>query len=135
MSTHALAPGDEIPTISREGRLEVWTRFAAVNDEFAAHHMDDEVCRHEGFPAAFGMAPLSFALVHTLLRDWLMAGFPDGRIVSVSIRLLSLWLRGRQMTLGATVQTVKGDAVSLDVWAKDDLDTRILSGTATVSLA
>ena len=102
-----------------------------MNYEIADHHMDDDVARHEGFPGAFAMAPLTFAYVQTMLRDWLD---DQGAIVSVSVRLHSPFLRGRTLTVGGMVREHRsGGLVDVDVWARDDLDTRILSGSATVS--
>jgi len=92
MSTLAdISVGSEIPRFVREGTLHHWNRFAAVNDEFADHHMEDEAARHEGFPSAVGMGPLIFSLYHALLREWLGG---DGRIVSVTMQLRGPWVRG-----------------------------------------
>lgn len=68
-TTSNLLVGDELPLFVREGTIEHWNRFAAVNDEFAAHHWDAEVAKEEGFPAPFCMAPLQLAFLHAMLRD------------------------------------------------------------------
>ena len=130
-----LAVGEELPPLSREGTLQHWNRFAGANDEFADHHMDDEVGRHEGFSGAFMMAPLEHAYYHVLLREW----FGDnGRIVDVDMRLRSPLLRGRTFIAGASVKSIEreGDEVivHLDLWANDDEGTRIAPGSATVVL-
>ncbi len=132
----ALAPGSAIPAFSRRGSFQAWTRFAAVNYEIADHHMDDEVARHEGFPSAFAMAPLTFSYVQAMLRDWVG---DQGRIVSVAIRLRAPFLRGRLLTATGVVTALRphGDEllVDADVWADDDEGTRLVVGTATVALA
>ena len=40
-----LGVGDEIPTFTRKTGLDIWNRYAAVNDEFIPIHMDDEAGR------------------------------------------------------------------------------------------
>ena len=128
-----LQPGEAIPAFERRGSFAAWTRFAAVNYEIADHHMDDEVARHEGFPSAFAMAPLTFSYLQTMLRDWIGE---QGRIVSVAIQLRSPFLRGRTLTAGGRITDVRSDgpmtSVDLDVVADDDLGTRLAQGTATV---
>jgi acyl dehydratase len=129
-----LRVGDEIPLWVREGTLDHWNRFAAVNDEYAGHHMDDEVGRFEGFSGAFIMAPLSHAYLHAMLREWIGE---EGRIVSVAMRLRSPLFRGRTLTASGTVTAVRreGDEVfvDLDVAEDDDEGTRLAPGTATVA--
>ena len=135
IDVNRLQPGDPVAEFTRRGSFQAWTRFAAVNYEIADHHMDDEVARREGFPAAFAMAPLTFSYVQTMLRDWIGG---DGRIVDVKIQLRSPFLRGRTLTATGCVTAVRrGDAVTLvdvDVWADDDLGSRLVQGTATVAL-
>jgi hypothetical protein len=129
-----LAVGDELPVFERAGSLHHWNRFAAVNDQFADHHMDDEAARSEGFDAAFIMAPLEHAFLHALLRDWMGE---EGRIVCCDIRLRSPLLRGRVLSASGRVTEIRheGDEVfvDLDVWELDDQGTRLVPGTATVA--
>jgi hypothetical protein len=131
---NALAVGDEVPAFERAGTLHHWNRFAAVNDEFADHHMDDEAGRSEGFSSSFIMAPLEHAYLHAMLRDWIGE---EGRIVSVNVRLRSPLLRGRTLTAGGRVTSVSREAdevvVELEVWEEDDQGTRLVPGTATVA--
>jgi acyl dehydratase len=64
--------GDELPPWSRQTDFTSWNRFAAVNDEFVPHHMDDEAGRASGNPqGAFGMGSLRFAYLANALRDWI----------------------------------------------------------------
>ncbi len=85
-----LTVGEQLPVFERKGTIEHWNRFAAVNDEFAAHHWDYAVSEEEGFPAPFAMAPLQLAFFHAMLRDWIG---DNGRIVSVSAKLRGPFLR------------------------------------------
>jgi len=125
--------GEEIPVWTREGTLEHWNRFAAVNYEFAGHHMDDTVGRHEGFSGAFIMAPFSHAYLHALLRQW--AG-EDSWIQTVDMRLKNPLFRGRTLLAGGTVTAVRRESgellVDLDVWQHDDQGGVLGTGTATV---
>ena len=131
----SLKPGDKVDMFSRKGTLQHWNRFAAVNDEFADHHMSDEGGQHEGFPAAFAMSPLEVSYLHNMLRDWLGSA---GRIVSIEVRLKNVFLRGRTMTCHAEVSEIRdedgGRLASLNVWEEDDRGTRLVAGEAQVLL-
>ena len=130
-----IGAGTPVPPFSRRGTFATWTHFAAVNHEIADHHLDDEVARREGFPGAFAMAPLTFSYVQTMLREWVGE---QGRIVAVDIRLRSPFLRGRTLTATGEVRRVHrgGDEVlvEVDVWADDDHGTRLVQGSATVTV-
>jgi len=131
---HTLSVGDELPPFERQGTVQHWNRFAAVNYEFHPHHWDDAVGRHEGFTGAFAMAPLLHSYLHTMLRDWMDGG---GRIVRVDIRLRSPLTQGRVLTAGGKVTALRredGEVVAdLDLWETDDQGTQIASATATVA--
>jgi len=131
-----LAPGLRIPPFSRVGNFDNWNRFAAANYEFAGHHMDDEIGRHEGFGAAIGMAPLIFAYMHDMLRDWV--GPEGGSVASVQFKLRAPFLRSRILTASGVVTGVAPDGdrlrVDLDVWAEDDQGARLVEGSAAVAL-
>ncbi len=130
-----LRPGLEIPTISRPGDYQYWNRYAAVNYEFAGHHMDDAAAQHEGFEAAIGMGPFIHALLHVLLREW--AGEDVARVIHVGLRSRRPWLRGRTLIQGGTVTAVREAAgerfVSLDVWGDDDTGERLFTGEAEIA--
>ena len=134
VDTAALAVGQEIPVWEREGSLEHWNRFAAVNYEFAGHHMDDAIGQLEGFSGAFIMAPFSHAYLHGLLRQWMG---DEGRIVTVDMRLKNPLFRGRTLSAGGTITAVREEegevVVDLDVWQVDDQGTQLGQGTATVA--
>ena len=132
----ALAPGFEIPTFAREGTFHHWSRFAGAHHEFADHHMDDAVGRHEGFAAAVAMAPLTHAYMYALLRSWI--GEDDGWVAAVSVRFRRPFLRSRTLTGHGRITEVgelRGDTiVDLVIWADDDTGTRIVDGTGKVVL-
>jgi hypothetical protein len=66
-----IAPGDSLPPYLAPSGVEPWNRFAAVNDEFVAVHMDDEAGRRAGNrQGAFGMGNLRLSYVANLLRSW-----------------------------------------------------------------
>ena len=136
MTETAIRVGDAIPPFRREGGFISWSHFAAVNYEFALHHMDDEVAQHEGFTGAFAMAPLTFSYVQAMLREWVA---DRGRIVTVAIQLRSPFLRGRMLTATGTVTAIREEGgetlVEADIWADDDQGTRLVAGTATVAFA
>jgi acyl dehydratase len=132
-----LAAGQEIPTFVREGTVQHWGRFAAVEVvHFVGHHFDDEVARQEGFEAAFIMAPLQTSYLHAMLRDWMGGG---GRLLSLDIRFRRPLVRGRTLTAGGRITAVRRNQgqvfVDLDVWETDDLGELLAPGTATVVLS
>lgn len=133
-TTMDVAVGDKLPLFVREGTVEHWNRFAAVNDEFAAHHWDDEVAKEEGFPAPFAMAPLQLAFFHAILRDWMGT---DGRIVSVSAKLKGPFFKGNTLTAGASVTAVNSandeTVIDLELTQTDETDRAIAIGTAQVA--
>lgn len=135
MDLSTVVPGLRLPPFVREGTLHHWNRFAAVNAEFADHHMDDSVGRDEGFSAAFIMAPLEHAYFHTLLREWIGDA---GWILNVDMRLRRPLCRGRVFTATAEVTAVRDDdtgvVVDLDLLAEDDEGVRLAPGSATVVL-
>ena len=134
IDVNAIEAGLRIPLWTREGTFYHWNRFHAVNADFAGHHMDDEVGRHEGFASAFISAPFSHAYLHAMLREWLA---DEGRIVTVDMRLKNPLLRGRTLEAGgevSAVRTVDDEVfVDLEIWQIDDEGTRLGSGTATVA--
>lgn len=131
-----IQPGATVPVFRREGTLQHWNRYAGVNYEFADHHMDDAVGRHEGFEAAFGMGPLMHAYMHTMLRDWID---PDvGRVAAVVMQLRKPFIRGTSFIASGTVKAVIDEGgerhVDLDIWADNDKGERLATGTAKVVL-
>lgn len=137
MTTPALstAVGDLLPVFEREATLEHWNRYAAVNDEFIAIHMDDGAGRAAGYPSAFGMGNLQWAYLHALLRQWMGDA---GRIHSLSCRFQAPSLKGGTVTAAGRVSRV-ADAdpwveVSVDVWTVDQDGQRLTTGDAVVVL-
>jgi hypothetical protein len=132
----AVAIGREIPPFQRATGFANWSRFAAVNDEFVAIHMDDEAGRAAGYPTAFGMGNLQWSYLHNMLRDWIGN---SGDIVRVACRFVAANTRGMTVVArGRVTGTRDADGhqeVDLDVWVEDaDSSTSLAVGTATVRL-
>jgi len=131
-----LKVGDLIPTLTRPGDYQLWNRYAAVNHEFAGHHMDDSVGHHEGFEAAIGMGPFIHALLHTLLREWV--GEDVGRVAKVGMQSRRPWIRGRTLTEGGKVTAIREEGgeliVSLELWGDNDKGERLVIGEGEVAL-
>ena len=130
-----LRVGEQLPVFERRGTIEHWNRFAAVNDEFAAHHWDYAVAEEEGFPAPFAMAPLQLAFFHAMLRAWIG---DDGRIVSVSAKLRGPFFKDQLLTARGkviAVDRVEGEiVVDLELAQVDETDRSIAIGVARVAL-
>ena len=128
--------GDKLPPFVREGTIEHWNRFAAVNCEFAPHHWDFEVAENEGFAAPFAMAPLQLAFFHAMLRDWLGDA---GRIVSISAKLRGPFFKNQTLTATAQVtaleKTDEETYVHLELNQADATNRPIAVGQAQVALS
>ena len=127
--------GDELPAFIRKTDLETWNRFAAVNEEFVPHHMDDDAGRASGFEGAIGMGNLQWSYFHNLLREWI--GSPGaGRIVSVSCKFEGANLRGTTLTIGGTVVSVEDESdrqrVTIELSSQDDRGSTLARGEAVV---
>jgi acyl dehydratase len=130
-----LVPGDEIPAFSRTTGLENWNRYAAVNYEFVAYHMDDEAGRAAGYAGAFGMGNLQWAYLHNVLREWLG---PEGRIEKLSCQFRAPNLKGQTVTARGRIESVRVQGertvIELSVWTEDEDAKQLAPGSATVSL-
>lgn len=130
-----LTPGAELPPFVRETGFANWNRFAAVMDEFAAIHMDDEAGRAAGFATAIGMGNLQWSYYHNLLRDWL-AG--SGRIDQISVQYAQPNLKNTTLSARGKIAAVRqgpdGAQVVIDLWVEDDNDRKLSSGQATVTV-
>jgi len=127
--------GAELPLFSRKTGPANWNRFAAVNDEFVAIHMDDDAGRKAGATGAFGMGNLQWAYMHNVLRDW--AG-ESGRIASASCQFRGLNLKDQTLTAHARVTGIRSaeeTLVDFDLWTEVEDGPRLAAGTATVALS
>lgn len=127
--------GAEIPAFSRNTGPANWNRYAAVNDEFVAIHMDDDAGRAAGATGAFGMGNLQWAYMHNMLRDW--AG-ESGRILAASCQFRGLNLKDQIVTARGRVTGVRRDGgevvVDLELWTEVQEGPTLAKGTATVAL-
>jgi hypothetical protein len=125
--------GDEIPPFARETGLANWNRFAAVNDEFASIHMDDEAAKSAGQPGAIGMGNLQWSYLHVLLRRWLQG---RGRVVRIICEFRAPNRKGQLVVAHGRISGVSKQAgttvVDLELWTTGDGN--VLSrGQATVA--
>jgi hypothetical protein len=97
-------PEQELPPFIRRTGLANWNRYAAVNEEFVAMHMDDDAGQAFGFPGAIGMGNLQIAYIHNFLRDWIG---DEGRIAKASCEF-------RAPNLKDTVVTVRGAVTNIE---------------------
>jgi acyl dehydratase len=129
--------GDRLPSFTRVSTIEHWTRFAAVSDEFADTHIDDDAARAAGFPSAYGLGSYQVTLLHNLLRDWHGDG---GRILTLNCRFHAPNTKGMRLSACGQISAItmaEGQAtiVELDIWTADEESgTRLSSGTASVEI-
>jgi acyl dehydratase len=135
MTSATVKEGDELPSFTRTTGLAAWNRFAAVNDEFVAIHMDDEAGKAAGLGGAIGMGLLQVAYLHNMVRDWVG---DRGRIASFSCRFGSPNLKGQVVSARGKVTSVSGTngrvEVGLEVWTEDEAGQRLAPGTCNVVL-
>jgi acyl dehydratase len=136
--THLGVPpvGLEIPPFQRITGPANWNRYAAVNDEFVAIHMDDDAGRAAGASGAFGMGNLQWAYMHNMLRDWLG---DTGAMVAASCQFRALNTKGQTITARGRVTGVRAGGpqilVDLDIWTEDQDRKTLAKGSATVVLS
>jgi len=126
-----MRPGDELVPFTRDTDFANWNRYAAVNDEFLAHSMDDEAARNEGFPKAFGMGNLQWSYLHSFLRQNIG---PDGQILRLDVQFRNPNLRGQTLSAQGTVTSVDGSSAEIELWTTSADGVRLAIGTALVSL-
>ena len=126
--------GAEIATFVRQPGLHHWNRFAAVNDEFVAIHMDDEAGRAAGYPSAFGQGNLQWSYLHDVVRQWMG---DDGTIERITCSFRGANVKGQTVTAHGRVTGVVEHGgrrvVELDVWTENDAGEPLAPGTARVS--
>jgi acyl dehydratase len=131
----AVNVGDTLSSFSRTTDLENWNRYAAVNDEFVAIHMDDKAGAAAGYRGAFGMGNLQWAFLHNAVRDWLDG---DGEIISISCQFRGPNLRGMTVTVNGVIREVvdsdRGVVVSIDLRTESETGEALAPGRATVLL-
>ncbi|MEW2622487.1 MaoC/PaaZ C-terminal domain-containing protein [Streptomyces sp. NPDC048106] len=128
--------GSPVPPFVREAGLEAWNRYAAVNDEFVAIHMDDEAGRAAGYPGAIGMGNLIHAWFHAMLEAWLDG---RGRLAGLSCRFHAPALKGDEISCAGTVLAREraedgAETLRLEIWADRQTGERLVTGTADVVL-
>ena len=137
--TGAPAVGQELPTLTWTTGLENWNRYAAVNDEFVAIHMEDAAGQAAGYPGAFGMGNLQWSYLHNLLRAWLDGHPGGGRILKLECSFRSPNLKDSTVTAQGRITSVEARddrlQVGLEVWTEDEKGQKLAPGTATVEVA
>jgi hypothetical protein len=130
-----ITSGERLPPFVAPRGLEAWNRFAAVNDEFVAVHMDDDAGRRAGNEAgAFGMGNLRLSYIANMLRGW--AG-DDAQIRELRVEYRSRHQKDDVLTATGTVVTVEAAdgeglvTVDVDVVTEDGRSTA--PGTAVVA--
>jgi acyl dehydratase len=127
--------GLRLPPFERVTDFHNWNRFAAVNDEFVALHMDDHAAQGAGFPSAIGMGNLQLSYVHMFLRAWLGE---DGEIQNLDIRFGSPNFRGQTLQVLGRIVAIQEEGpttmAQVDFSVEDATGTRTSFGVATVTI-
>lgn len=128
--------GGELPAFWRRTDFENWNRFAAVNDEFVAIHMDDGAGQAAGFPGAIGMGNLQLSYMHMLLREWIGG---RGEIREVALRFRDPNLRGQVLHVGGRIAAIEERAdeteVEVELRVESDAGVQTAMGSALVVIS
>jgi hypothetical protein len=128
--------GAALPPFVRQAGLEAWNRYAAVNDEFVAIHMDDAAGQAAGYTGAIGMGNLIWAWLHAMVEDWLG---DQGRLEHMECRFRGPALKGDEISCGGMVQgrRIREDGATvleLELWADQQTQERLVAAKASVVL-
>jgi len=121
--------GDSIQPYVVTTTVANWNRFAAINDEFLPHSMDDQAAIAEGFPSAFGMGNMQWAYVHNMLRAFVGE---DGNIITLEIQFRRPNTKGQRLSAQGKVTAITDSAISLEVWTQDEEGNQLAHGLAVV---
>jgi acyl dehydratase len=127
--------GLELLPFERQTGIHEWNRFAAVNEEFIAIHMDDGAGVAAGLGGAIGMGNLQWAYLHNALRDW---PGERGRVLALKCEFRSPNMKGQTISAHGRVTAVRAGngsrVVDLDVFIKNQEGLILAPGHAVVAL-
>lgn len=133
MAAHASpAAAEPFARLVHAADLDTWNRYAAVNDEFVAFHMDDAAARAIGFPAAFGMGNLLVAYAHEAVLGRLATG---DVLEELELRFHQPAQRRTTVTVTATTGAATGARLELALSVDDEAGRHLASGSARVRRA
>jgi acyl dehydratase len=102
-------------------------RFAGAGGDFNPLHHDAEFARRSGFDPPIAMGQLTAGLMAAFVTDW--CGVEQLRCFEV--RFTAPLSIGRTVTLSGTVVNVSNGMAHLELSARDDLGTVLVTGTAS----
>ncbi len=107
-----LAVGDQADprTFGPLTRVEI-ARFAGAGGDFNPLHLDDEVARAAGFPAAIAMGQLQAGVVAGLLSDWVGVE----RVRRLEVRFASPFGLGQTLEVTAAVVAVDEGVATIEL--------------------
>lgn len=86
-------------------------RFAGAGGDFNPLHLDDEVARAAGFPAAIAMGQLQAGVVAGLLSDWVGVE----RVRRLEVRFASPFRLGQTLEVTAAVVAVDEGVATIEL--------------------
>jgi acyl dehydratase len=128
--------GAALSPFVRQADLAVWNRYASVNDEFVAIHMEDAAGQAAGYPGAIGMGNLIWAWLHAMVEEWLG---DRGRLEYMECRFRAPALKGDEISCTGTVRGREtrqdgSTVLELDVWADKQTQERLVAAKVRVVL-
>ncbi len=119
-----VAVGTELPTITQTATIETSKLYAEASGDHNPLHQDPEFAKAispTGGVIAHGM--FSMGLASRLLTGW--AGGPDN-VRSVNVRFSKPWPIDTASTFGGTVTEVTDDAITVELWGRNDASEEII---------
>ena len=131
-----LSVGEQVPAyVHHTGPIE-WARYAAINGIFNDIHHDDEAGRRAGnAEGAFGQGNLIWSYLFNMVRDW--AG-TDAIVRKAECQFRGINQKDDIVTCTGVVTGITeiagGQAITLDVAARNQRDVPLLLGSVTVEV-
>jgi peroxisomal enoyl-CoA hydratase 2 len=127
----AIAIGDTAPPLVVESLTRTnFVRYAGASGDFNPMHHDDTIATQVGNPSVFGHGMLTAGLMARVVKDWLG---PEA-LRRIQVRFAKQVWPGETLTFTATVTTVHGDTVDLELQAANAEGEIKLTGTATAAV-
>jgi peroxisomal enoyl-CoA hydratase 2 len=127
----AIAIGDTAPPLVVESLTRTnFVRYAGASGDFNPMHHDDTIATQAGNPSVFGHGMLTAGLMARVVKDWLG---PEA-LRRIQVRFAKQVWPGETLTFTATVTTVHGDTVDLELQAANAEGEVKLTGTATAAV-
>ncbi len=106
-------------------------QYAEASGDFNPIHLDEEYAQQAGLGGVIAHGMLTMAQLTAMLTDWLGE---KGEIVYLKVRFEGMVRPGEQIRFTGSVISQKDNKLECELVALKEMDTRVLSGRASVKL-